>query len=148
MSGGVPVVVILPMGQHPLLNLFISALCSHLEIKTHLSILQQTTIQASIFSISLVSISPFPSLDILFHKSIRKIKQKTRLPCTHLLRDYDTAGILIWRSVARVFQLGGLQRIRNKSFYHMIVKRFKKYHRWPDNAYKLLGEILSLLPVW
>lgn len=119
-----PVVVILPMGQHPLLNLFISALCSHLEIKTHLSILQQTTIQASIFSIFLVSISPFPSLDILIHKSIRKIKQKTRLPCTHLLRDYDTAGILIWRSVARVFQLGGLQRIRNKSFYHMIVKRF------------------------
>lgn len=53
-------------------------------------------------------------LGILFQKNIRKIKQKTHLLCTHLLRDYDIVGILIWRSVAHVFQLGVLQRIREK----------------------------------
>lgn len=36
------------------------------------------------------------------------MKQKTSLPCTHLLTDCDTVGILIWRSAARVFQLGVL----------------------------------------
>jgi len=52
--GGVPVVVVLPMGQHSLLNLFIPALCSHLEVKTPLSTLQQTTVNAFILSISLL----------------------------------------------------------------------------------------------
>lgn len=51
-SGGVPVVVILPMGQHSLLDLLIPALCSYLEAKTHLSVLQQTTLKAFIFSFS------------------------------------------------------------------------------------------------
>lgn len=38
--GGVPVVVILPVGQHPLLNLLVPALGSYLEAKIHLSGLQ------------------------------------------------------------------------------------------------------------
>lgn len=182
-SGGMPVVVILPMGQHSLLNLLIPALCSHLEAKTHLSVLQQTTIKAFIFSfphlgefsepkftddlthkcccltakdiswnmLTHMFCSQMTGLGILFQKTIRKIKQKTHLPCTHLLRDYDIVGILIWRSVAHVFQLGVLQRIRKKTPELLTYDHKRDLRSIPDGQIPHMSfsrSMLSLLPVW
>lgn len=53
--GGVPVVVVLPVGQHPLLNLLVPALGSHLEAKIPLSGLQPPPVTPFPFQVSTVS---------------------------------------------------------------------------------------------